>query len=178
MTTRMPTQEAVAEVTERLLSAYQSQDAAAIASAMAAPVLRVLDQQQPGLSNIHLAFAFARLLSQECPAAARDEKRVPRLHLLVGDGAESPGDVEARVAVGEEIGSPISKAEAKASSARFAEGIPLAQKFMRVWTLSPQAVPDFVQVQAARSAVMVDAVWGVLFQACATIRASTVRSIP
>jgi hypothetical protein len=178
MTEHMPPPEAVVEVVERLLSAHQSQDAAAIASALASPVLRVLDQQQPGLSNIHLAFAFARLLSQECPVAARDEKRVPQLHLLVGDGAELPGELEARVTVGQEIGSPVTKAEAKASSARFAEGIPLAQKFMHVWTLSPQAVPDFVHAQAGRSAVMVDAVWGVLFQACATIRAATGRSIP
>ncbi|WP_157876767.1 hypothetical protein [Streptomyces graminilatus] len=173
MTLPIPTQAAMAAVVEQLLSAYDAQDAAALRSVLKTPELQELDEQHRGLSNIHLAFAFARLLARECPEAARDEKRVPRLDLLVGDGAESPGFVEARTGLGEEVGSPVSRAEAKASNARFAEGIPLAQMFMQVWMLVPQAVPEFVHAQSARSAVMVDAVWAVLFKACATMRSTT-----
>jgi hypothetical protein len=168
----------MAAVAEQLLSAYDTQDAAALTSVMKTPVLRELDEQHLGLSNIHLAFAFARLLARECPEAARDEKRVPRLDVLVGDGAESPSFMQARIAVGEEVGSPVSRAEAKASNARFAEGIPLAQMFMEVWMLVPLAVPEFVQAQAARSAVMVDAVWAVLFKACAAMRSTTDQPKP
>ena len=174
----MPTHEAMAAVAEQLLDAYRALDAAAIRGAMEAPGLRELDEQHRGLSNIHLAFAFAQILAHECPEADRDEKRVPRLDLLVGDGAAPPGFLEARMAVGEEIGSPVSRAEAKASNARFAEGIHLAQMFMEVWTLVPQAVPEFVQAQAVRSAVMVDVVWAVLFRACATVRAATNQRMP
>ncbi|WP_107661046.1 hypothetical protein [Nocardia suismassiliense] len=81
-----------------------------------------------------------------------------------------PGQTDAHIAASAEFGLPGSTAEAKASNARFAEAIPTAQEFMDVWTLTPGAVVDFVQAHSARSPVMVDGVWGVLWQACATVR--------
>ncbi|MFD4406753.1 hypothetical protein ACFWPH_28720 [Nocardia sp. NPDC058499] len=167
--------QAVGAVAEELIGLHAHQQDPTTASklaanALAAPVLQTLEHQRPGLANIHLAFAFARLLSEECPPAGRDNRGVPQMALLVGDGAEMPGHAEAHKAASAGFGNPSSTAEAKASNARFAEAIPLAQRFIQVWTLTPRAVPDFVQAQSARSPVMVDGVWGVLWQACVTMR--------
>ncbi|WP_280246704.1 MULTISPECIES: hypothetical protein [Nocardia] len=168
--------QAVGEVAEKLLDAYLQGDpkvaAKAVAKALRAPVLQELNQQHPGLANINLAFAFAQRLSRECPTDARDERGVPQLSRLVGEGLEMPGQAAAHIAASAEFGLPASTADAKASNARFAEAIPLTQKLMRVWTLTPHAVSDFVHAQSARSPVMVDAVWGVLWQACATVRSA------
>ncbi|MGW5384012.1 hypothetical protein [Nocardia sp. NPDC003963] len=167
--------QAVGAVAEELLDVHMHRQDPTTASkraanALAAPVLQTLNQQHSGLANIHLAFAFARLLSQECPPAVRDNRGVPQMTLLVGEGAEMPGHAEAHKAASAGFGNPSSTAEAKASNARFAEAIPLAQRFIQVWTLTPRAVPNFVQAQSARSPVMVDGVWGVLWQACVTVR--------
>ncbi|MFI9507268.1 hypothetical protein [Nocardia sp. NPDC052566] len=162
--------QAVGAVAEDLLNAYRLQDPEAVKKALTASVLQGLDRQHPGFGNIHLAFAFARLLSRECPADARDDQGVPRMSLLVGDGFELPGGTAAHMAISKEFGFPASTAESKASNARFAEAIPLAQQFMRVWTLTPRAVADFTHAQSTRSPVMVDAVWGVLWRACTAVR--------
>jgi hypothetical protein len=165
--------QAVGAVVDTLLRAYREQDPVAVSTALSAPVLRELDRQHLGMGNIHLAFAFARVLAQECPAGARYENGVPRMDYLVGDGIELPGYVEARMTVGEALDQPASRADAKASNARFADAITLTQKFMQVWMLTPRAVPTFVHAQSARSPAMTDDVWGVLFQACATVRFGT-----
>lgn len=166
----MPIDQAVGEVAEALLGACQRRNAQEVMSALDGPVLTAADAQFPGLGNLHLAFAFARILSRECPTDARDGDGVPRISALVGDGAETATFADAHIAVGMELGQPSSRADAKGSNARFAAGIPLTQRFMRIWTLSPQAVPAFVETQSARSPIMVDDVWGVLFQACASVR--------
>jgi S-adenosyl methyltransferase len=98
--------QAVGAVVDTLLRAYREQDPVAVSAALSAPVLRELDRQHLGMGNIHLAFAFARVLAQECPAGARYENGVPRMDYLVGDGIELPGYVEARMAVGERSTSP------------------------------------------------------------------------
>ena len=168
----MPIDQAVGKVAEALLGACQRRDAQEVMSALDGPVLRAADAQFRGLGNVHLAFAFARILSRECPTDARDGDGVPRISALVGDGAETATFIDARIAVGKELGQPIFRADAKGANARFAAGIPLTQEFMRIWTLSPRAVPAFVQTQSARSPVMVEDVWGVLFQACVSIRSA------
>lgn len=167
-----PDPRAVGDVVEQLLTAYQRRDTSAMAKALQAPVLQHADAQHRGLGNLHLAFAFARLLQTECPPTQRDASGVPRLDLLVGDGIDPPGYLDARIAVGEELDQPVSRPEIKASTASSAQAIPLVQRFIRTWVLSPQAVPTFVQAQSARSAAMIDEVWGMLFEACARVRAA------
>lgn len=167
-----PIDQAVGSVAETLLAAQQQDDVAAITSALSSPALRELDERHPGLGNIHLAFAFARLLSHECPPGTLDDDGVPQLSRLLGAGTTARGYVTERKAVGEAFSRPVSTAEAKASGARYADAIPLAQAFMRVWILAPDAVPEFVHIHSGRSPAMVDDVWGILWHACATIRAS------
>ncbi|WP_157119985.1 hypothetical protein [Nocardia fusca] len=176
-----PIDQAVGAVAEELLGVHANRQDPTTASklaanALAGPVLQTLDRQHPGLANIHLAFAFARLLSKECPPDARDDRGVPQMSLLVGPGSETPGHAELHRAASAGFGNPSSTADAKASNARFAEAIPLAQRFIQVWTLTPRAVAAFVHAQSARSPVMVDGVWGVLWQACVSVRSGQKNS--
>jgi len=166
----MPTPDHVRAIAEDLLRAYAEGDAQLMSRAIGSPVLRELDSQHRGLGNIHLAFTFAQLLDAECPDQARDAKGVPLLALLVEDRGDDV--LEERVALGEELGRPVTVADAKASQARFSDSVPLAQAFVRCWHLRPGAVTTFVQLHSGQSPAMVDEVWGVLWQACATIRAT------
>ncbi|WP_431920816.1 hypothetical protein [Nonomuraea jabiensis] len=165
-----PTAKAMTVVAEELIRAYCQTDWPAVEKALDAEIIRSVQALHPAMGNIHLAFAFARILARECPETARDGHGVPQLLSLIGDGAERPGDVDARLSLSMDLGQPVTTADAKASIARYAEGIPLAQKFMRTWVRTPQFVPGFVETHAAASPVMTDAVWGVLWQACVAAR--------
>ena len=166
----MSTPERVRAIAEDLLRAYATGDAQLMTRAIGSPALKELDSQHQGLGNIHLAFAFAQLLDAECPVQARDGQGVPLLALLVEDRGDDV--LDARVALGEELGRPVAVADAKASAARFSHSVPLAQAFVQCWRLRPGAVTAFVQLHSGQSPAMVDEVWGVLSQACATIRAT------
>lgn len=168
----MPVDQAVGEVVEALLRAYRNYDVQGVRAALSASVLARANAKARGLGNLHLTYAFARLLLQECPAAALDQHGVPRIDLLVGDGIELPGDLDARLALEEELGGSMSRADAKASLVRLPDAIPLTQMFIQRWVLCPQAIPAFVNAQLAHSPAIVDDVWGVLFQACANIRST------
>lgn len=172
MAKQTPVDQAVEAVAETLITAHRQGDVAAITNALSSPVLHELDERYPGLGNIHLVFAFARLLSHECPPETRDHNGVPQLSRLIGDEITERDYVAERKAAGEAFGRPISTADAKASGARYADAVPLAQELIRIWILAPDAIPEFVHTHSGRSPTMVNDVWGVLWHACATIRAS------
>ncbi|MEV7931274.1 MULTISPECIES: hypothetical protein [unclassified Kitasatospora] len=92
---------------------------------------------------------------------------MPDLRRLVR--AATDETLHARLEIADEIGMPFGIADAKAENARFIAAVPLAQEFVKLCRLQPDATAEFVR-QARRSAVMVDEVWAVLYEACATVR--------
>jgi len=164
----MSTPECVRAIAEDLLRACATADAQPMTRAIGSAALKELDSQHQGLGNIHLVFAFAQLLETECPVQACDGQGVILLALLVEDRG---GDVlDVRVALGEDLGRPV--ADANASAASFSDVVPLAQALVGSWHLRPGAVTAFAQFHSCRSPAMVDEVWAVLRQACATIRSA------
>ncbi|MEV7357076.1 hypothetical protein [Kitasatospora sp. NPDC091276] len=93
---------------------------------------------------------------------------MPDLRRLVR--AATDETLHARLEIADEIGTLFGIADAKADDARFIAAVPLAQEFVKLCRLQPEATAEFVRQASRRSAVMVDEVWAVRYEACATVR--------
>ena len=159
--------EEMADVVAGLLFAHRHATPEAVLKILRGPVVDALEATTPGLGDLHLTLAFARLLAAECPPHGRDEHGIPLLSTLVGDVDEHLDLFETYVTRGDRDGRLGNPADVKAARARVEAALPLAQRFMTAFVAGGDAVRRYPHLEDRRSPTPLDDLWGVLFRACA-----------
>ncbi|MFG2425102.1 hypothetical protein ACGFWD_39590 [Streptomyces sp. NPDC048448] len=139
---------------------------------MAAVLVRLGGGTREGQAHVNLLLAevFAGILDDECPVIWRNTEGVPDVRALA-EIAHDPGEAHRYVALKVADGQELSLADAKARIARRSSATDLAMLYLRYRHLHSEQLAAFIDDARKQTPLMVDHVWGVLWVACATVRA-------